>query len=157
MLNVLAGGTLHADLSEFEAKRPSHVIARFFKRYPIRVRFKSKLAQLTQCPKEMRVNAIHRQAIDRVGAGFTVSAREPNGVIQAIEDQSEAFWLGVQFHPELLLYRAPFRRLFKALVATAGVRAEERRREHMARLETEAAAQLEAAPTSEQRTTVKAP
>ena len=139
MLNVLAGGTLHADLSEFETKRPAHLIARFLARYPIRVRFKSKLAELTRWPKEMRVNAIHEQAIDRLGAGLTVSAREPNGVIQAIEDPSAPFWLGVQFHPEFLIYRAPFRRLFKALVEAAAVRAVERRQEHVARLEREAA------------------
>ena len=59
--------------------------------------------------------------------------------IQAIEDASAPFWLGVQFHPEFLIYRAPFRRLFKALVEAAAVRAEERRQEHVARLEREAA------------------
>jgi gamma-glutamyl-gamma-aminobutyrate hydrolase PuuD/predicted ATP-grasp superfamily ATP-dependent carboligase len=157
MLNVLAGGTLHADLSEFETQRPADVIARFLARYPIRVRFKSKLAELTRCPKEMRVNAIHQQAIDRLGAGLTVSAREPNGLIQAIEDPSAPFWLGVQFHPELLIYRAPFRRLFKALVEAAAVRAEERRQEHVARLEREAAELDAGAPASQQRTSVSAP
>ena len=156
MLNVLAGGTLHPDLSEFETGRPRNAIARFFRRYPIRVRYKSKLSEVTRCPTQMRVNAIHQQAIDRLGAGLTVSAREPNGVIQAIENPSAPFWLGVQFHPEFLIYRAPFRRLFTALVNAAGARAEERRQDHVARLEAEAA-QLEAAPTSEQRTKVKAP
>ena len=67
----------------------------------------------------MHVNAIHSQAIDRLGAGLTVSAREPNGVIQGIEDPSQPFWIGVQFHPEFLIYRAPFRRLFRALVEAA--------------------------------------
>jgi len=134
MLNVLAGGTLHADLSEFEVKRPSHQIARFFHRMPVRLRFKSKLARVTGCAGEMRVNAIHNQAIDRLGAGLTVSAREANGVIQGIEDTSERFWLGVQFHPEFLIYRAPFRRLFKALVEAARTRAHERRAAIMAKI-----------------------
>lgn len=133
MLNVLAGGTLHADLSEFEIKRPNHIIERFFHRFPVRVRYKSKLAQLTKCSKEMVVNAIHSQAIDRLGVGLTVSAREANGVIQAIEDPAPRFWLGVQFHPEFLIYRAPFRRLFRALVEAAAARSEERRLEAAAK------------------------
>lgn len=129
MLNVLAGGTLHTDLSEFDTQRPSHVVSRFFHRFPVRIRYKSKLALLTKCAKQMRVNAIHSQAIDRLGVGLTVSAREANGVVQAIEDPNQTFWLGVQFHPEFLIYRAPFRRLFKALVDAAAARAAERRLE----------------------------
>ncbi len=133
MLNVLAGGTLHADLSEFETKRPNHIIERFFHRFPVRVRYKSKLAQATKCSKEMVVNAIHSQAIDRLGVGLTVSAREASGVIQGIEDPAPRFWVGVQFHPEFLIYRAPFRRLFKTLVEAAAARAEERRLEAAAK------------------------
>jgi len=135
MLNVLAGGTLHADLSGFKTERPSNLIWRFFHRLPIRVRPSSKLAKITRCPARMRVNAIHLQAIRRLGAGLTVSAREPNGVVQAIEDASLPFWIGVQFHPEFLIYRAPFRRLFRALVKTAHARAEERRAEQRLRQE----------------------
>jgi gamma-glutamyl-gamma-aminobutyrate hydrolase PuuD/predicted ATP-grasp superfamily ATP-dependent carboligase len=127
MLNVVAGGTLHMDLSEFKPKRHPNALIRFFERYPIRIRGRSKLAQVTRCPQRMKVNAIHSQAIDRLGAGIIVSAREPNGVIQAIEDPTRPFWVGVQFHPELLVYRAPFRRLFKALVEAAAARTEERR------------------------------
>ena len=127
MLNVLAGGTLHADLSAFKTDRPKNILWRFFHRLPIRVRRGSKLATITGCPAEMRVNAIHLQAIRRLGAGLTVSAREPNGVIQAIEDASQPFWIGVQFHPEFLIYRAPFRRLFRQLVETAQARAQARR------------------------------
>lgn len=134
MLNVLAGGTLHMDLSAFKTERPDHILWRFFHRLPINIRVKSKLAAITQCPSRMKVNAIHLQAIRRLGAGLTVSAREPNGVIQGIEDASQPFWIGVQFHPELLVYRAPFRRLFKTLVETAHNRAEERRAKEQARV-----------------------
>ncbi len=143
MLNVLAGGTLHADLSAFKTERPSNALWRIFHRLPIRIKRASKLASITQCPAAMRVNAIHSQAIRRLGAGLTVSAREPNGVVQAIEDASQPFWLGVQFHPEFLTYRAPFRRLFKALVDAAQTRAEERRIAQRARQE---AMQAEKAP-----------
>ncbi len=154
MLNVLAGGTLHMDLSEFEHGRASTALRRFFQRFTVRMRYKSRLAAATGCGKSMRVNAIHSQAIDRLGAGLTVSAREGSGVIQGIEDGSRRFWLGVQFHPEFLIYRAPFRRLFRALVDAARVRAAERRAAAAARLKK---AQAPPGVTSEQRTSVKAP
>lgn len=157
MLNVLAGGTLHADLSGFKTDRPNNILWRFFHRMPVRVRFKSKLSVITQCSSQMHVNAIHSQAIDRLGAGLTVSAREPNGVIQGIEDPSQPFWLGVQFHPEFLIYRAPFRRLFRALVDTAHARAEERRTEYERRMARKNAKSQAAGATSEQRTIVNAP
>lgn len=153
MLNVLAGGTLHGDLSEFKPDRPSNILLKFFHRLPIRVRYKSKLAALTQCPRQMKVNAIHLQAIDRLGAGLTVSAREPNGIVQGIEDPSQPFWVGVQFHPEFLIYRAPFRRLFRALVDAAAARLEERRAQSLP----PATLPQTPEPASEQRTTVNAP
>jgi hypothetical protein len=53
----------------------------------------------------------------------------------------------VQFHPELMIYRAPFRRLFKALVDAAGARCEERRAKHG--LKQQAAAKTKAAPAVE--------
>ena len=81
------------------------------------------------------VNAIHKQAIERVGAGLRVVAREPNGIVQAIEDPTRRFWIGVQFHPELMIYRKAFRDLFKALVEAARDRSEERATERAAHLE----------------------
>lgn len=126
MLNVLAGGSLHMDLAGFEGTKlaPSpwdHATVR----KAVRLRGGSRLAQVLG-PAPLRVNAIHRQAIDRLGVGLTVAAREANGVIQAIEDRSRRFWIGVQYHPELLLYRTRHRRLFKALVEAARVRRAER-------------------------------
>jgi gamma-glutamyl-gamma-aminobutyrate hydrolase PuuD/predicted ATP-grasp superfamily ATP-dependent carboligase len=154
MLNVLAGGTLHSDLSPFKHARPSDIVERFFHRFPVRLRYKSKLSEITQCGGEMRVNAIHTQAINRLGAGLTVSAREANGIIQAIEDGSRPFWLGVQFHPEFMIYRAPMRRLFEALVDAANARAEERRAKS---LPPPSLPQAPDAEASEQRTSVYAP
>lgn len=126
MLNVLAGGSLHMDLAAFEGAKlaPSrwdHLTAR--KR--VRLRGGSRLAGILG-PAPLRVNAIHQQAIDRLGVGLTVAAREANGLIQAIEDRSRRFWIGVQYHPEFMLYRTRHRRLFKALVQAARVRRTER-------------------------------
>jgi putative glutamine amidotransferase len=50
---------------------------------------------------EIRVNSMHHMAIDEVAPGFAVTARCPDGVIEAIESEMEDwFALGTQFHPE---------------------------------------------------------
>jgi len=126
MLNVLAGGSLHMDLAGFEgAKLSPSRWDQATARKRVRLRGGSRLAQILG-PAPLMVNAIHQQAIDRLGVGLTVAAREANGVIQAIEDRSRRFWIGVQYHPELLLYRSRHRRLFKALVEAARTRRHER-------------------------------
>lgn len=123
MLNVIAGGTLHMDLSSFEgADLTTTWWDHLTVRKPVKLRRRSRLAAIT-AKDRLRVNIIHKQAIDRVGAGLTVAARESNGVIQAIEDPSRPFWMGVQYHPELMIYRRAHRRLFKALVKAARDRA----------------------------------
>ncbi len=68
-----------------------------------------------------RVNALHKQAIDRLGEDLRVVAREAGGMIQAIEGTGGLPWLiGVQWHPEYLPQRREQRALFSALVHAAG-------------------------------------
>jgi putative glutamine amidotransferase len=50
---------------------------------------------------EVRVNSMHHMAVDEVAPGFAVTARCPDGVVEAIESRVDGwFALGTQFHPE---------------------------------------------------------
>ena len=49
---------------------------------------------------EIRVNSLHHMAVDEVAPGFRVTARCPDGVIEAIESTTKWFAFGTQFHPE---------------------------------------------------------
>jgi putative glutamine amidotransferase len=50
---------------------------------------------------ELRVNSMHHMAVDKVAPGFRVTARCPDGIVEAIEQSSpDWFALGTQFHPE---------------------------------------------------------
>ena len=50
---------------------------------------------------EIRVSSRHHMAIDEVASGFAVTARCPDGVIEAIESEIPGwFAMGTQFHPE---------------------------------------------------------
>ena len=50
---------------------------------------------------EIRVSSRHHMAVDEVASGFTVTARCPDGVVEAIESEMQD-WIaiGTQFHPE---------------------------------------------------------
>ncbi len=123
MLNVFAGGTLHEDLSAFEGSAsPETFFKRIFYRKPIRIAMGSRLDRASTQEVEC-VNSIHTQAVARLGTGFAITAREPNSLVQAIEHETAPFMMGVQFHPEFLVYRKFARNIFKDLVDTARWRA----------------------------------
>jgi putative glutamine amidotransferase len=48
-----------------------------------------------------------------------VVAYDEVNIVQALEGTSDAFLIGVQWHPELLPFSRPQQRLFDALVAAA--------------------------------------
>jgi putative glutamine amidotransferase len=66
---------------------------------------------------EIRVNSTHHMAIDEVAPGFIVTARCPDGVIEAIESvQPDWFAFGTQFHPESESASALDMRIFEEFV-----------------------------------------
>ena len=66
----------------------------------------------------LAVNSAHHQAPKATGDGVTVSARAPDGVIEAIEAPARRFCLGVQWHPEYAV-SAGDEAIFAAFVAAA--------------------------------------
>jgi putative glutamine amidotransferase len=67
------------------------------------------------CP----VNSRHHQAVKDIGKNLVVTATAPDGVIEAIEDPSLRFCLGVQWHPENFYRTGEFSALFGGLVEAA--------------------------------------
>jgi putative glutamine amidotransferase len=66
---------------------------------------------------EIRVNSMHHMAIDMVAPGFLVSARCPDGVIEALESEMpDWFALGTQFHPEAESASAIDLRIFEEFI-----------------------------------------
>jgi putative glutamine amidotransferase len=65
------------------------------------------------------VNSRHHQAIRRVAPGFKASATAPDGIVEAIEDPSAPFCLGVQWHPENFWRTGEFRPLFEGFLEAA--------------------------------------
>jgi putative glutamine amidotransferase len=64
-------------------------------------------------------NSRHHQAVKQVASNFRVSATAPDGVIEAIEDPTARFCLGVQWHPENFWRTGEFRPLFEGFIEAA--------------------------------------
>jgi putative glutamine amidotransferase len=66
---------------------------------------------------ELRVNSMHHMAVDDVAPGFEVTARCPDGIVEAIESRIlDWFALGTQFHPEADTASALDLRIFEEFV-----------------------------------------
>jgi putative glutamine amidotransferase len=116
LLNVYFGGSLHQGLAGLYVEDPE--VRTILPRKRIVVEPDSCLARVLG-RRPVRVNALHRQAIDRLGRGMRVSARDRNGIVQAIEHNSLPLLVGVQWHPEYLLQMRQQRALFEAIVRQA--------------------------------------
>jgi putative glutamine amidotransferase len=116
MLNVAKGGSLHSDIYALAPDMPR--LWTPLPRKRVEIVPDSRLAGLIG-EEWLSVNSLHHQAVDRLGDGLAVAGRDEYGLVQAIEDRSAAFRIGVQWHPEFLVYRSRQRRLMRALVGAA--------------------------------------
>ena len=116
LMNVMMGGNLHQDLRKIRVRTSNRRTVLPRKR--IRIHPSSRLHRALGT-ETCRVNSLHHQAVDRIGAGLRVVATDLDGIVQGIENPEADFLLGVQWHPEYLPYRASQRRLFRLLVRAA--------------------------------------
>jgi len=117
LMNVVNGGSVHMDISKVyeKANYPENILGYLFFRKKINIEPNSLLHEIAGST-ELMVNSVHSQSIDKVGEGLVVTSREPNGIIQSVEKPEHIFYMGVQFHPERLIYKRAFRRLFKTFI-----------------------------------------
>lgn len=54
--------------------------------------------------EKLVVNSQHHQSIKDVGENLRIAATTVDGIIESIESTNEIFVLGVQFHPEAMIY-----------------------------------------------------
>jgi putative glutamine amidotransferase len=69
--------------------------------------------------RRARVVSHHHQGVAKAPRRWRVSAKAPDGVLEAIEDPAAPFFIGVQWHPERSPDSPETQRLFQALVEAA--------------------------------------
>lgn len=128
VLNVACGGTLIQDIPTQTENTLDHSFTvpphrSFDYAHDIWVENDALLARLMQerlnDSDALAVNSRHHQAVKVVAPGFKVVATAPDGIIEAIEDPTSAFCLGVQWHPENFWRTGEFRPLFEGFLDAA--------------------------------------
>ncbi len=119
MINVAGGGNLHGDIYETfaDVRRMRTILPRKTVDVAPRSRLFTILGQ-ARC----RVNALHHQSINRTGHDLVIVARDAHGIVQAIECAGDRFVVGVQWHPEFLVFNRGQRNLYRQLVKVARTR-----------------------------------
>lgn len=116
MINVFLGGSLYTDVYAVYAQAPRQRTV--LPRKTVHVSPDSRLGIILDC-LTCRVNALHHQSVNQLGHGLRVVARDDHDMIQAIEGPDHRFLIGVQWHPEFLIFDAGQQRLFRHLVRAA--------------------------------------
>ncbi|MEV7217389.1 gamma-glutamyl-gamma-aminobutyrate hydrolase family protein [Kitasatospora cineracea] len=116
LISTVRGGTLHQHLPEHSPAVPGRYDAR-----RIRIAPDSRLGAAVG--PSATVHCHHHQGIDRLGAGLVATAWSADGVVEAAEDPTARFVVGVQAHAEMGEDTDP---LFAAFVEAARAGARER-------------------------------
>jgi len=114
LLNVHLGGTLIQHVPDAVGHAGHQPAAGCFADVEVRTEQGTLAAEIVGETAVVRCS--HHQAVAELGAGLVVTARAPDGLVEAVELTTARFVLGVQWHPE----ENGDHRLFDALVDSVG-------------------------------------
>ncbi len=120
-LNVACGGSLYTHLPEDLPRSLPHYdrTSTEAHRHLVIVQPDTRLEEIYGVT-EIYVTSNHHQAVKQVGDLFRVSAKAPDGVIEAIETHDQSwFAMGVQWHPEAESASALELQLFECFLQAA--------------------------------------
>ncbi len=120
VLNVARGGDLVQHLPEVVGHEGHKPVPGVFADHDVDVLPETKLHEVVG--ERAPVKSHHHQGYGRLGEGLREAARSEDGTVEAIEDPSQRFALGVLWHPE----EGEDAALFQALVHEARRYREER-------------------------------
>lgn len=115
LMNVHRGGTLNPD--SYGDHGGAGRYRSVWPRKKVRIAEWSKVFNMIGSGDEVQVNSLHHQSVDRLGDRLKVNAQDTLGLTQGIEDEQHHFFVGVQWHPEILIWRNDQVNLFRGLVS----------------------------------------
>ena len=123
VINVFRGGTLYTDIPSQYATSLRHSTAeergRAYLSHEVTIEADSQLHKILG-ENTLKVNSFHHQAALKIGKDLQVVAHASDGLVEAVEDRSMRFFVGVQWHPECLqAVASAHRALFTAFVEAA--------------------------------------
>jgi putative glutamine amidotransferase len=121
VLNVLLGGTLDQHITGREGLVPHGIpgVEGGAALHDLDIDAGSKLATAMGAT-QAECSSHHHQAVDQVGDGLTITARAPDGIVEGVELEGDAWIVGAQWHPEDTAGRDPAQQaLFDTFVREA--------------------------------------
>jgi putative glutamine amidotransferase len=121
VVNVALGGTLHEDLDANPVGSIRHNVPGRESPVPahdVLVEADSALTAIVN-RQSFGVNSHHHQGLRQIAPLLRISAKAPDGLVEAVELREHPFGLAVQWHPEWLTQQQWTRKLFAAFVAAA--------------------------------------
>ena len=109
LLNVARGGDLVQHLPDETGTDVHKQVPGTFAQHEVELKDGTRLAALIGDRSD--VTSHHHQGIGRLGDGLVEAARAEDGTLEAVEDPSARFLVGVQWHPEAGEDDALFRNL----------------------------------------------
>jgi len=116
LVNIFRGGSLCQNvtpLREHTRHRPLLLPLQ-----TVRLVKGSRLIEVMKAPV-VGANRIHSQSIKRLGRHLRVVAVDKDWFVQAIENTTGQWLMGIQWHPEYLLYHGGHRRIFRHFIQAA--------------------------------------
>lgn len=117
VVNALYGGTLYQDIAAQYSREITHtrIHSDEEKYHTVSIEKDSYLAKVLGQTENVIVNTSHHQAVKDVANGFRVTAKAPDGTIEAMENE-DASVLCVQWHPERLQHMNMYRNLLQSFI-----------------------------------------
>lgn len=113
ILNVFRGGTLHPDIYDVYIDAPRRRTPLPRKR--VHIEPGTRLHSILGLP-HCRVNSLHHQSVNRPGEGLRIAAKDEHGIVQGIDTESGQLIIGVQWHPEFLVFDRQQQNLYHAVI-----------------------------------------
>ncbi len=121
VLNLAYGGTIYQDISLRNGVSQNHMqhsASRGDVCHRVACTKNSLLYNL--CGSFLETNSFHHQCVKTIGKGLSVSAVTADGIVEALEDSSRSFLVGLQWHPECMYASSPpMRELFSKFIDRA--------------------------------------
>jgi len=125
LINVAFGGTLRRDMADNPALIAHHApseatFTEYFEHiHPVNL-VEGGVLERAYKTESLDVVSVHYQGVDKLGAGLTVEATAPDGVVEAISaNMNGAPVLAVQWHPEWKAHENPQSQTFFKLLGRA--------------------------------------
>jgi putative glutamine amidotransferase len=105
-LNVYFGGTLHhrvhevVGMQDHREDKLQSLDSQYDYAHTVALNDKGLLTEWFAPRREIRVNSIHMQGIEKLGQGLQIEAKAADGLVEAFSLADYPFLLAVQWHPE---------------------------------------------------------